>query len=83
MSRREGRVKPEFELWYPGLRAGVWYPADELTSAVLKQLRGGEPQWAPEDRVPSDTHFQFRGGTAQPQRSQRTRHADPPSGQSA
>ena len=76
MSRREGRLRPEFEQWYPSLRGDVWYPADELTSAVLKQLQEGGPRWHSEDRVPSDAHFQFRGGEPQPQRSHRTRRLD-------
>ena len=76
MPSREGRVRPEFEAWYPSLRAGEWYPADQLTAAVLYQLRGGAPRWHSEDRVPSDAHFLFRGGDPQPQRTQRTRHQD-------
>jgi hypothetical protein len=78
MSKREGRLRPEFEQWYPSLRQGVWYPADELTAVVLKQLQDDGPRWHSEDRVPSDAHFQFRGGEPQPQRSQRTRRLDTP-----
>jgi hypothetical protein len=78
MSKREGRLRPEFEQWYPSLRRDVWYPADELTAVVLKQLQDDGPRWHSEDRVPSDEHFQFRGGEPQPQGSQRTRRLDTP-----
>jgi hypothetical protein len=78
MSAREGSLRQEFAAWYPGLRAGVWYPADQLTTAVLTQLRNGAPRWHSEDRVPSDAHFRFRGGDDQPRRSLRTRRLDSP-----
>lgn len=77
MSKREGCVRPEFEQWYPTLRTGVWYPADELTAAVLKQLQHESPRWHSEERVPSDSHFEFRGGDFEPGRSRRSRHLDP------
>jgi hypothetical protein len=76
MPVREGCLRPEFEHWYPALRPGTWYPADQLTAAVLKQLQEGTPRWHSEDRVPSDAHFQFRGGDSQAQRLQRTRRLD-------
>jgi len=77
MSKREGCLRPEFEQWYPTLRSGVWYPADELTAAVIKQLRHESPRWQSEGRVPSDSHFEFRGGDFQPVRSRESRHLDP------
>ena len=76
MASREGRLKPEFEAWYPSLRAGEWYAADHLTATVLEQLRSGAPQWRSEDRVPSDAHFEFRGGDNAPRARRRTRHLD-------
>ena len=54
MARREGRLRPEFEAWYPSLRSGEWYSADQLTATVLEQLRSGAPQWHYEDRVPDE-----------------------------
>jgi len=77
MSKREACLRPEFEEWYPALRIGVWYPADELTTIVLKQLQDSGPRWHSEERVPSESHFEFRGGEIEPQRSPRTRRLDP------
>ena len=77
MSKREGCLRPEFEQWYPALRSGVWYPADELTAVVLKQLQDVGPRWHSDDRVPSESHFEFRGGEADPVRRQKTRRLDP------
>jgi hypothetical protein len=76
MSQREGCLRPEFEQWYPALKTGVWYPADELTEMVLKQLQNDGPRWHSEERVPSQSHFQFRGGEAEPGRSRRSRRLD-------
>jgi hypothetical protein len=80
MARREGRLKAEFEAWYPKLRSGEWYAADQLTATVLEQLRSGAPQWHSEDRVPNDAHFDFRGGDSVPRERRRTRRLDPPGG---
>jgi hypothetical protein len=82
MSAREGSLRPEFEGWYPGLRASVWYPAEQLAAAVLAQLRDGAPRWHSEGRVPSDAHFRFRGGDDQPRRSRRTQRLDAPTEES-
>jgi len=77
MSKREGCLRPEFEQWYPTLESGVWYPADELTAIVLKQLHIDGPRWHSDERVPSEDHFQFRGGESQGQRARKTRRLDP------
>ena len=77
MAKREGCLRREFEEWYPSLRPGIWYPADQLTAAVLKQLQNDGPKWHSEDRVPSGAHFFFRGGDTQRQRPHRTRRLDP------
>jgi hypothetical protein len=76
MPRREGQVRSEFQLWFPSLAPGVWYPATELRSRVLDQLRCGEPRWQSGDRIPSDLHFVFRGGDASRPASARTRRTD-------
>jgi hypothetical protein len=77
MREREGRLKPEYREWYPALEPEVWYPAAWLSRAVLAQLSEGEPRWHPEPRVPSDTHFSFRGGDETPRSALRTRRTDP------
>ena len=59
---REGRLRAEYQLWFPTLLPAVWYPAGDITRLVLEQLQSGEPRWTLEDRVPSDAHFEFRGG---------------------
>jgi hypothetical protein len=80
MSRREGQLKAEFQDWFPHLAAGVWYPAAELASHVLAQLRCGEPRWEPGDRIPSDSHFIFRGEDDTRAPGRRTRRTDPAGG---
>ena len=77
MSKREGCLRPEFEQWYPTLQTGVWYPADELTAIVLRQLHDESPRWHSEERVPSNSHFEFRGGEAGAERSHKSRRLDP------
>lgn len=77
MSKREGCVRREFEQWYPTLQANVWYPADQLTAIVLKQLQDESPRWHSEGRVPSDSHFQFRGGEPASDSSRKRRRLDP------
>jgi hypothetical protein len=76
MAGREGLLKTEYSDWYPTLVAGFWYRADWLTETVLQQLRLGEPRWQPEDRVPCDQHFVFRGGRSDLRRGARSRRTD-------
>ena len=53
---REGSLRSEYQHLYLGIQAGVWYIAASLTSAVaVGQERGC-------GRVPSDLHFEFKGG---------------------
>ncbi len=78
-TRREGMLRPEFQDWYPSLRAGQWYAADELTDLVLDHLRHGSPQWRAQGRVPSDAHFVFRGDTLRQGPARLTRRTDRPS----
>jgi hypothetical protein len=75
-ARREGVLRPEFRDWYPGLQAGQWYPANDLTTLVLDHLQHGSPQWRSEGRVPSDDHFVFRGGAARQGPARHTRSSD-------
>jgi hypothetical protein len=78
MAEREGRLKAEYSEWYPTLDPLAWYPAAWLSRTVLEQLNAGEPRWHPEQRVPSDSHFTFRGGDQAPRGTARTRRTDPP-----
>jgi hypothetical protein len=75
---REGRLRAEYQLWFPSLLPYVWYRAADLARLVLEQIQSGEPRWTPEDRVPSDTHFVFRGGAERGGTAGRSRRNDPP-----
>jgi hypothetical protein len=75
---REGRLRAEYQLWFPNLMPAVWYPAADLAQLVLEQLQSGEPRWTPEDRVPSDSHFVFRGGAGPRGTAGHSRRDDPP-----
>jgi hypothetical protein len=77
MSKREGCLRREFEQWYPTLQADTWYPADELAAIVLRQLQDESPRWQSEGRVPSDSHFEFRGGETGAGRREKSRRLDP------
>ena len=75
---REGRLRAEYQLWFPNLLPAVWYPAADLARLVLEQLQSGAPRWTLEDRVPSDVHFVFRGGTGRHGTPGHSRRDDPP-----
>jgi hypothetical protein len=75
---REGRLRAEYQLWFPSLIPAVWYPAADLNRLVLEQLQSGEPRWTPDDRVPSDAHFEFRGGSGRRGTTGHSRRNDPP-----
>ncbi|HYC32219.1 MAG TPA: hypothetical protein VEB59_08015 [Gemmatimonadales bacterium] len=62
-SRREARLRSEHAASYPGVRAGVWEPAAVLVDRIVaaRLLRGGPLEIR--ERVLSDEHFEFRGGT--------------------
>jgi hypothetical protein len=76
MAGRQGKVRPEYELWYPRLSPETWYPAAWLRETVLDQLRRGEPRWDPQGRALSDEHFEFRGGERAQDSRQRRRQED-------
>ena len=75
---REGRLRAEYQLWFPNLMPAVWYPAADLARLVLEQIQSGEPRWTLEDRVPSDAHFVFRGGAGRRGTPGHSRRTDPP-----
>ena len=62
-AQREARLKPEFAEIYPGLEAGVWYPAGRVAEYFLSR-----PDEIPSatteltNRVLDERHFEFRGG---------------------
>ena len=61
---REARVRAEFAHLYPMLEAGAWAPAaviaDRVAAIRLLQLAD---TYVLHDRVLTDAHFEFRGGT--------------------
>jgi hypothetical protein len=74
---REARLRPQYASLYPALEAGTW----QLASAIGRQLL----LWhltasiPPEgERLMSEEHFEFRGGTRRNEHEShaRTRHAD-------
>jgi hypothetical protein len=69
---REARLRPEFAERYPGMRAGMWYLAATVASAVRHDET--EP---PEDmRALPDAHFDFRGGAPERRHNAQTRSSD-------
>lgn len=76
---RQAILKAGYEDWFPWVKPGVWYRAAWLAELVLRQRQAMDPRWEAEERIPSDTHFDFRGG-GRPRRSgsQRSRLADAP-----
>ena len=59
---REARLRPEFAGLYPVVEPGVWMAASDLGRQLLWwHLTAGR---APEgERLMSQEHFEFRGGT--------------------
>jgi hypothetical protein len=74
---REALLKTEYREWYPTLTPGVWYDAGRIAAQVLEQLKTGEPRWAFEGRLPSEAHFEFRGGRARAPGEAYSRRTDP------
>jgi hypothetical protein len=70
---REASLRPDYQAWYPGIRAGTWLPADFVAHAVRREREQGKPSWEVGARVLSDGHFQFRGGRKDRSRTVRTR----------
>ena len=71
---REARLRPEYAHLYPMLEPGAWLPAavaaEKVASVRLIQLA---ETYVLHDRVLTDAHFEFRGGTPR-------RHMDPSQG---
>jgi hypothetical protein len=77
---REARLRPQYASLYPALEAGTWQPASAIgRQLLLWHLTASIP---PEgERLMSEEHFEFRGGTPRngTDANARTRHADRPS----
>lgn len=76
--QREARLKPEFAEIYPGLEAGVWYPAATVAQYFLSRP-ADVPSATTEltDRVLDERHFEFRGGPAASDGRPRRKRAGP------
>ena len=71
---REARLRPEYAHLYPMLQAGAWFPATEVAEKVAAvRLLQLADTFVLHDRVLTDAHFEFRGGTPR-------RHLDPSQG---
>jgi hypothetical protein len=74
---REARLRPQYASLYPALEAGTWQPASAIgRQLLLWHLTQSTP---PEgERLMSEEHFEFRGGTRREpaERGARTRQAD-------
>jgi hypothetical protein len=61
---REARLRPEYAHLYPMLEPGAWAPAaaiaDKVAATRLLQLADA---YVLHDRVLTEAHFEFRGGT--------------------
>jgi hypothetical protein len=73
---REGRLKAEYDEWYPRISAGVWHNASWLTEIVLQQQRRGSPRWTLGRRPLCEEHFEFRGHVARQGSSPRRRSSN-------
>jgi hypothetical protein len=76
-SIREARLRPQYASLYPALEAGTWQPASAIgRQLLLWHLTIPNP---PEgERLMSEEHFEFRGGSRRNEHESlaRTRHAD-------
>jgi hypothetical protein len=76
-SIREARLRPQYASLYPALEPGTWQPA----SAIGRQLllwHLTAPSLPEGERLMSEEHFEFRGGTRRDhgEANARTRQAD-------
>lgn len=61
---REARLRPEYAHLYPMLSPGAWLPATEMAAKVAAtRLLQLADTYVLHDRVLTDAHFEFRGGT--------------------
>jgi hypothetical protein len=61
---REARLRPEYAHLYPMLEPGAWQPAAQAAERVAAvRLLQLADTFVLHDRVLTDAHFEFRGGT--------------------
>ena len=74
---REARLRPQYASLYPALEAGTWQPATAIgRQLLLWHLTAPTPPQG--ERLMSEEHFEFRGGSRreQSEANARTREAD-------
>ena len=74
---REARLRPQYAPLYPALEAGVWQPATAIGRQLLLWHLTA-PSVPDGERLMSEEHFEFRGGTKRngAEAGARTRSAD-------
>jgi hypothetical protein len=65
MPPRQARLRSTYSEWYAGIAPGTWHHALWVREKALANLRHGRPQWenTAHERILSDSHFEFQGGT--------------------
>jgi len=65
MRPRQARLRSTYSDWYAGIEPGTWHHALWVREKALANLRHGRPQWenTAQERILSDAHFEFQGGT--------------------
>jgi hypothetical protein len=74
---REARLRPQYASLYPALEAGTWQPASAIgRQLLLWHLTSPTPPQG--ERLMSEEHFEFRGGSRREtaEAGARTRRAD-------
>jgi hypothetical protein len=62
--RREARLRPEYAHLYPMLNPGAWESAASIAELIAAtRLQQLDDTYVLHDRVLTDAHFEFRGGT--------------------
>jgi hypothetical protein len=78
-SIREARLRPQYASLYPALTPGTWQPATAIGRQLLLWHLTA-PSLPEGERLMSEEHFEFRGGTIRDKAEvgARTRAADRP-----
>ena len=80
MTVREVKLKAEYAAEYPGISPDVWMPAKELAKSLVARVHARRREGL-YTRTFDPTHFEFRGGDAEPRPPRhRSRSTDRPSG---